>query len=326
MKRIFFGSLLCLSAANPVFAQKTPAAPVEKPEKKEIVIEKKEGESRDKMVIVIDNGEVTINGKPAREYRGSQRIVIDDDIVINGNSVRIPGKRNYSLAMLPKAFLGVSTKKGEKGAEITEVLDESAAERAGLKKGDVITSVGEYKVSDSETLLEAVRKYKPKEEVDLAYLRNGKAAKVKVKLGESKSASNFEYYNDFMDDFATDFRFNMAPPMPPRAPRMYGFGENGLWMYRDDRPKFGLNVEDNPDGNGAIVESIEPESNAAKAGLQKGDIVVKADDTEIKTVDDLKEALVAVREKNSVALSVLRSGKLETIVLRVPKKIKSAEL
>ena len=100
MKKAIRSTLPLLLFAATVFAQqstkpKTPKAPVQE-EKKEIIIEKKEGGKNEKMTIVIDDGKVTINGKPADQYKGDGRIIIDDDIVINGNMVRVPGARGWS--------------------------------------------------------------------------------------------------------------------------------------------------------------------------------------------------------------------------------------
>ena len=68
---------ILLSATG--FSQTAPKEE-KKLEKKEIIIEKKEGTKKEKMVIVIDGEKVTINGKPAEEFEGKGRIFIDDDI------------------------------------------------------------------------------------------------------------------------------------------------------------------------------------------------------------------------------------------------------
>ncbi|HSR37711.1 MAG TPA: PDZ domain-containing protein, partial [Phnomibacter sp.] len=275
-----------------------------------------------KMTIVIDDGNVTINGKPADQYKGDGRIIIDDDIVINGNMVRVPGARGGVTVRKaePRAFLGVSTEKDEKGARVSEVIEESAAQKAGLQNNDIITSVNGVKVSDSESLLEAVRKCKPGQQVDVAFLRDGKEKKVKATLGKTDDAYAFTMPQDYMQGFDRNFNFRMVePPMMPGAPR-------GMWYWNEDRPKFGMGVEDNPDGDGVKVSNVEAESQAAKAGLQKDDIITEVEGKTIKNVDELREELAEGRDKPSLSVKVLRSGKAETLTLRVPKKIKTAEL
>lgn len=322
--------------------------PAEKKEEVTVTITDTKGEKGDKgekgskneerTVIVIDNGKVTINGKPADEYKGSKRIVIDGQagstITINGNTMRVAptprGPRAPRVAMAPgspRAYLGVSTENDTKGARITEVIEGTAAEKAGLKDGDIITSVGGKNVSSPETLAEVVRSFKPDETVDIAFVRDGKEKKLKATLGKTEVGSTWSWTEDFMDNFGEnfkidgDFRFDGA--MPPGA---FNFDQFREITLMGDRPKFGMNVEDNADGDGAKVSSVEEGSNAAKAGLQKDDIITEVEGKPIKNIDALRLQLAQLREKSVLQLKVDRSGKTENLTLRVPKKIKTAEL
>jgi serine protease Do len=318
--------LACLGviATAAMAQQKTPqktTPDTKKQEKKEITIEEKSGKTNEKTVIVIEGNKVTINGKPADQYQGKKHIVIDDDVVINGNHVMVPhqgGAYNYSMtAAKPKAMLGVVTEQVDKGAKVTEVMDESAAEKAGLKEGDIITGVNETKITGTQSLQETIRKFKPQETVDVTYLREGKEKKVKATLGRSEEA--FALSNG--EDFMKDFNIRIEPPMAFAAP----YGLRG-YAIRDDRPKFGMGVEDNPDGDGAKVSSIEPESQAAKAGLQKDDIITEVEGENIENIDELRRILAESHDKSSLALKVQRGGKTESLTLRVPKRIKTADL
>jgi serine protease Do len=331
MKKAILAMAVIFSLSSVLMAQQTtqpkqPTTPkkAEAPrveERKEIFIEKKEGGKNEKMTIVIDDGKVTINGKPADQYKGDGRIIIDDDIVINGNMVRVPGARGGVTMRKaePRAFLGVSTEKNAKGAEVTEVIEESAALKAGLQKNDIITSVNGVKVSDSETLLEAVRKCKPGQQVDVAFLREGKEKKVKATLGKTDDAYAYTMPQDYMREVDRNFNFSFEPYMMPGNPR-------GGFAWTEDRPKFGMGVEDNPDGDGVKVSNVEAESQAAKAGLQKEDIITEVEGNVIKNVDELREELAEGRDKSSLSVKVLRNGKPESLTLRVPKKIKTADL
>lgn len=314
----------------PMAQQKTTAP--KKTEKKEIVIEEKALGKNEKTVIIIDNDKVTINGKPASEYKGKKHIVIDDDIVINGNNVRVPGQRNVTVTTSggSRAYLGVATEKNEKGAKVTEVIEKSAAEKAGLKEGDIITSISGTTIKGSDDLSATIRKHKPEETIDLTYLRDGKEKKIKALLGKTEDAMVYNFDETFGREFERNFKFKMEPPVAmvsPRYPKGYSFGEDNVFEYRImDRPKFGMDVEDNPDGDGVKVSKIEAESNAAKAGLLKDDIITEVEGNNIKNVDDLREELDESRDKSALQMKVLRNGKAETLSVRVPKKIKTAEL
>jgi serine protease Do len=291
--------------------------------------------NEERTVIVIENGKVTINGKPAEQYKGSKRIVIDGPgggtVTINGRTMRVvPAPRAPRVAMAPgspRAYLGVSTEKDTKGARITEVIEGSAAEKAGLKEGDIITNVGGKNVSGPETLAEAVRSFKPDETVDIAFVRDGKEKKVKATLGKTMVGSAWSWGDGFLDDFGKNFKIDGDIRFDgPILPDDFNFDQFRRFGTVGDRPRFGMNVEDNADGDGAKVSSVEEGSNAAKAGLQKDDIIIEVEGKPIRNIDELRLQLAQLREKSVLQLKVDRGGKTETLTLRVPKKIKTAEL
>ncbi len=73
------------------------------------------------------------------------------------------------------AFLGVSSRKAEKGgATVLEVTKGSPAEKAGIKKGDIITKLNETKIESPESLYETVHNLKPGDKVKILFTRDGK--------------------------------------------------------------------------------------------------------------------------------------------------------
>ncbi|WP_456696544.1 trypsin-like peptidase domain-containing protein [Aeromicrobium sp. P5_D10] len=69
------------------------------------------------------------------------------------------------------------------GAEVKEITPGGAAEKAGLKKGDVISAVNGALVPSSEALVASVRGFNPGEKITLTYTRNGKKDEIEVTLG-----------------------------------------------------------------------------------------------------------------------------------------------
>ena len=106
------------------------------------------------------------------------------------------GKRSYigvSLMDLSKQlgdFFGVE--KG-KGALITEVHEDSPAEKADLKAGDVIVAIDDEKVIDAEDVQELVEDYEPGEEIGITIIRSKKKSTIPVEVGETEDAS-FGYF------------------------------------------------------------------------------------------------------------------------------------
>ncbi len=309
-----------------------------KEEKKEIVIEEKSSGKNEKMVIVIDGDNITINGKPADDYKGNKSIVIDDDISINGDEVHIPRKGRMYMQGFDggnRAMLGVVTEQADKGVKIKEVSKGSAAERAGLKAGDVITKMNGKDVSEHSDIVAAIAPLKPNDIADVTYLRDGKEKKVKATLGRSDSPMAMSWN---MDNKNRNYQFRIEPPMamiaphPPHAPNSPGapqtfiFNDEDMWMFRNDRPKYGMSIEDNADGDGVKITGVDSASNAMKAGIKENDIITEVEGKPIKGTDELKDALGDVEDKSNINVKVLRNGSTENITLRVPKLIKKADL
>ncbi|MFI7434702.1 trypsin-like peptidase domain-containing protein [Micromonospora haikouensis] len=82
--------------------------------------------------------------------------------------------------------LGVSVSPGENGgAVVASVTPGSAAEKAGIQRGDVITKFGDTVINDSDDLVGAVQARKVGDRVEMQYQRNGSAATATVTLAET---------------------------------------------------------------------------------------------------------------------------------------------
>ena len=75
------------------------------------------------------------------------------------------------------------------GAEIQEITNGSAAEDAGLQKGDVITKIDDHLVSGSDSLVATVRSYRPGDKVEVTYERDGDSGTATLTLGTDADTS-----------------------------------------------------------------------------------------------------------------------------------------
>ncbi len=82
------------------------------------------------------------------------------------------------------AYFGV-----KEGALIKKVVEDSPAEKAGLKPGDVLTEIGDEEIEETDDVSEAVGDHQPGDEVKVKYLRQGKEASANVKLTEAPGSS-----------------------------------------------------------------------------------------------------------------------------------------
>ncbi|MDZ7292424.1 MAG: PDZ domain-containing protein [candidate division KSB1 bacterium] len=79
------------------------------------------------------------------------------------------------------------------GVLILEVSKNSPAEKAGLKAGDVITRIGDEKVTDPDDLIEALKDYEEGDKVTIEYMRMGKSEKTQAEIERSESR-RFQFF------------------------------------------------------------------------------------------------------------------------------------
>jgi serine protease Do len=328
MKKILLRALLpglLMGLINTAGAQKNKS----KENKNQEIIIMKHGDKDSKVTIETKDGEVYINGKPASEFK-------DDNISIitkkrGGSNFMYTPEGNMNLFSdddgEKKAFLGVTTEDADKGVKIMDIQKGSAAERAGLKEGDIITKVGNRKIENPDDLMEAVTSYKPKEEVKIYYERNGKSNDVKATLGEKTDRFRSFSFNgpdtringDLLNNFNRDFQYKM-PPMALAPAQPF----NKFWRFGNKR--LGVRVEDTENDSGAKITNVEENSAAEKAGLKKDDIITEVDGGKVKDVSDVLEQVRDNPDKTSYTIKAKRNGSEMSFDIKFPKKMNNADL
>ena len=240
------------------------------------------------------------------------------------------------------AFLGVATEKVPEGARVVEITKESAAEKAGLQKEDIITKVGEENITDPANLAEVISSKKTKELITLYYTRNGKKANVKVTLGERARMEKIITMKS-----SPKMGKVLAIPNRPGNPIekmiiiedgkggqelnspniFYELNSNNQIEYAmPKQKKIGLKIQDLEEGIGVKVIAIEKESAAEKAGLQKGDILVSIGGIKVGNTDEARQQLRPTPEKNGYTIKAKRGGKEMNFEVKYPKKINTIDL
>nr|WP_314741790.1 DegQ family serine endoprotease [uncultured Haemophilus sp.] len=158
----------------------------------------------------------------------------------------------------------------QQGAFISEVFPKSAADKAGLKAGDVITELNGQKLHSFSELRAKIATAGVGKDIELTYLRDGKTAKAKVTL-QSEIGSTGS---------VTDI-----------LPELKG-------AEYSDRDEKGV--------KGVAITKVEKGSQAEARGLKKGDLIVGVNRHRIENVSDLRKVL---GEKPSVVyLNIVRDG------------------
>ena len=167
-----------------------------------------------------------------------------------------------------RAMLGVTTEGHKMGAEIHSITKESGAEKAGLKKGDVITKIDDKKIESTDDVTEAIRAHKPGDKVSITYTRDGKEQKTTAELGKWKGIKmNTVGVPRIMESWN-----GVNPPMPPTIYNMNGN------VYFGGGRRLGLSIQDTEDGVGVKVLEVDDESVADQSGLKKDYLFHKQSD------------------------------------------------
>jgi len=177
------------------------------------------------------------------------------------------------------------------GVMVGGVTPNSAAEKAGVKEGDVIIEVNGKKITDPRSLQLTVTQISPGTKVNLKVLRVDDAGRTSEK---TVSATLGELPQE-----AVAFgmgRRGEGKSQPSGSDSLDGVEVADL----DSRTRRQFNIPQNVQG--ALVANVEQDSNAAEAGLRPGDIILEIDRKPVRTADDA----VAMSEKATGERILLR--------------------
>ncbi len=161
------------------------------------------------------------------------------------------------------------------GSYVSRVVKGTAAEKAGLKPFDYVYGIDDYRVSDSKTLTDLIRKYKAGSKATVHYIRNGKKESTEVTFGKRSDAEN-----------------------PGEA--------------EEDKcksPFLGVNETGSDEDNEGVAVAPIKKSTAEDLGLIKGDVVTRINGARILDWTDLGVAINACSVGQDVTVTFLRDGK-----------------
>ncbi|MEO6831068.1 MAG: PDZ domain-containing protein [Chitinophagaceae bacterium] len=323
MKWMAVLSLSCLFLSNSLFAQKSNKSQKKEITKDETVVLKNDG-SKSRTVIEIKDGKVYVNGEAVVSIQDANSGNVHKKIIIeNGKGDDAPQAFNFNndapFGQQGGAQLGVLTeqKTNKRGAFIKQVQPSSAAEKAGLKNGDLITKVDGKNITSANDLVNEIKsQHQPGDKVTIQYERNGKQLSTNATL-QAQTMTAMRGFTNPGDiggnNFPEDF-FRGMPMMPNTA------------ADATPKPKLGVRVEDRADNQGVRVLEVNSNSVAEKAGLQVGDVIMKMDGQAIASVDDLESILGQIRAGNNLKLEYQREGKTTSTTLKIPEVLKQKDL
>ena len=171
-----------------------------------------------------------------------------------------------------------------RGALVNSVQTGSPADKAGIRRGDVITSVNGAAVKDSNDLRNDVAQMAPGSTAKLTVVRDGKEQTLNVTLAERKAAGSGRGEEGGANN----------------ADRSGGFGMGVEPLTRDRAQELGI-----PTSSGVLISDVQPGSRAADAGLRPGDVITEVDRKPVNSPDALRAAL---KDGSKPALLLVHRG------------------
>lgn len=305
---------------------------VVKEKKKEVeqIVITRNADTKEKTVIEINGDKITVNGKPIEDLKdGDVKVHRNKYKTMEGlNAFSFPRSqvgqgfnweddhfRMFNDADENRAMLGVVTEESEGGVKVTDITDESAAKKAGIKEGDVITKINDTKIEEPDQLSAAIRKHKPGDKVTITLLRDKKEQKITTELGKWKGVGVY----------GQNFKMDMPEYKELLTPKVQGVPRQN-WSWAGNAPRLGLSVQDTDDGKGVKVLEVDEESNAAKAGLKENDIITHFNDKEVNSADEVAKLVKENKDKISIKLKVKRGGKTENVEVKMPRKLRTTDI
>lgn len=173
------------------------------------------------------------------------------------------------------------------GALVAEVAPGHAADKGGVRHGDVVVEIDGNLIKDTRELIDTISAKPPGTKVELTVIRDGKRKVIKVELEERDllgSAGQSAEEPSRNDDTAERLGISVSE-LSPQIRGMYG-------------------IDDGVDG--VVITRVRPVSPAADQGLMRGDVILEANGEAIDSVDRLRAIIADVPEGGYLRLYVMR--------------------
>ena len=209
-----------------------------------------------------------------------------------------------------------------RGVGITQVIQDSPAEKAGLRKDDVILRLDGENVTSVRKLNRLVSEIAPDHTVRITVSRNGAEQEVTATIGKRKNSNNvrgflspnskewkfegpiidhgdlFEKHADLFENHG-DLMFRLS--------NSRRIGVSTMQLTKQLAEYFGI-----ANGRGVLVTAVTEDGPTAKSGVKAGDVITAIDGEEIDSPGDISRAINRKKE-GEISLTVIRNKSQQTI-------------
>ncbi len=188
--------------------------------------------------------------------------------------------------------------KKSSGALVTDIFKGSPAEKAGVRRGDVVLEINGKEIRNVESLRNIVAQSKVGSRITLEVLRDGRTFSANVNVTEYPQELARAEQDESEDDELTKEKALV--------------GMSVMDLTRDIAKQLGLSKND----KGVVIVKVDPYSAAEDAGLKKGDLIQEVNKKRIKDLIDFNKILPGIRDGDTVLLFINRGGNKFYITLK----------
>jgi len=183
-----------------------------------------------------------------------------------------------------------------KGVLVGDVIEDSPAEEAGIKRGDIIVKVNDEEVNSPGELQDKIRDIDIGEKANIGIMRDGKVIRFIVKIGE------MPIVEEEGSEFPKEKVFSVQTGLKTEAVT----------------PEIAKELE-LPWVKGLVITEVIPGSSADDMGLQRGDVILEANRVEVSSVEKWEEVISKLEPGNTLLLLVFRNRHTYYVPIKVEK-------
>jgi len=206
-------------------------------------------------------------------------------VTLKGGGTVVRGQLGVAIRALTPALMEVYG--GEHGVFVQQVQADSPAARAGMKDEDVVLTYNGEKIISQEQFVQMVQKTPPGETVKIDVLREEKVVPLTATVGTMDLATAAE---------------------KPTAPERKRLGLTVAPISEEQARPLGI-------PGGVLVRAVDPVSDGARAGVRRGDVIVKVNRDLVTDIESYRSAVAKLEKGGPLVLRVLRRGEVLTLEL-----------
>jgi serine protease Do len=245
----------------------------------------------------------------------------DDRLERRGRALTILSGRGSSIGVSVRDVRPAEAggEKPSEGVLIDEVRPGSPAEKAGIRRGDIVVEFDGERVRSARQFSRIVQETPAGRTVKATHVRDGRRSDVEIVPGDESGDVTIQGdIGDYMRDFGRGLgRFGERLP---HFDFNFDFDVPGV-----SGPRLGVTVEEMTSQladyfgarDGLLVTSVAEGSSAEQAGLKAGDVITSIDGNPVRSRQDLLRALRDASSGGEVTIGIVRDKKESTLKAQI---------